>query len=164
MHQQEVIVHLIIITSSSRTEILFWPGFWRTVWEEIQKLSWLPVRNFLSVIFNHHYSSVICLPSRAQTTPCSWALHECLVLFNHLHPNISMHILHTILSTFPLFLARRIWLTIKCFFGWWSFLLFLWPYFLIWLASHSEGLKVYKLQFRNGVLVSLWALAESTVF
>ena len=53
MHQQGVIVHLIIITSSSHTEILFWPGFWRTVWEEIQKLSWLLVRNFLSVSFTN---------------------------------------------------------------------------------------------------------------
>ena len=43
-----------------------------------------------------------------------------------LHPNISMHILHTVLYTFPKVLTRRICLTIKSFFSWWSFLLFSW--------------------------------------
>ena len=46
---------------------------------------------------------------------------------NPLHPNISMHILHTVLYTFPKVLTRRICLTIKSFFSWWSFSLFLWP-------------------------------------
>ena len=32
---------------------------------------------------------------------------------NPLHPNISIHILHTLLYTFPSVLTRRIWLTIK---------------------------------------------------
>ena len=44
---------------------------------------------------------------------------------NHLHPNISMHILHTVLCTFPKVLARRICLTIKKLCWLWSFLLFL---------------------------------------
>ena len=35
---------------------------------------------------------------------------------NPLHPNISKHILHTVLCTFPKLLTRRIWLTIKRFF------------------------------------------------
>ena len=48
-----------------------------------------------------------------------------------LHPNIRMHILHTVLYTFPKVLTRRIFLSIKSFFSWWSFTLFLWPYFLI---------------------------------
>ena len=34
---------------------------------------------------------------------------------NPLHPNISMHILHTVLYTFPVVLTRRICLTIKGF-------------------------------------------------
>ena len=34
-------------------------------------------------------------------------------LFNPLHPNISMYILHTVLYTFPKVLTRRIYLTIK---------------------------------------------------
>ena len=41
-----------------------------------------------------------------------------------LHPNISVHILHTVLCTFPKVLTRRICLTIKSFFSWWSFPLF----------------------------------------
>ena len=46
------------------------------------------------------------------------------VQLNPLHPNISMHILHTILFTFPKVLTGRICLTIKSFFSWLSFLLF----------------------------------------
>ena len=35
--------------------------------------------------------------------------------FNPLHPNISIHILHTLLCTIPLVLTGRICLTIKSF-------------------------------------------------
>ena len=57
-----------------------------------------------------------------------------------------MHILLTVLCTFPEMLTRRICLTIKSFFTWWSFPLFSWPYCLIqgWYceenldASHSH--------------------------
>ena len=42
-----------------------------------------------------------------------------------------MHILLTVLCTFPKMLTRRICLTIKSFFTWWSFPLFSWPYCLI---------------------------------
>ena len=45
--------------------------------------------------------------------------------------NISMHILLTVLCTFLKVLTRRICLTIKSFFTWWSFPLFSWPYCLI---------------------------------
>ena len=38
--------------------------------------------------------------------------------FRSLHPNISMHILHTVLYRFPKVLTRRICLTIKSFFSW----------------------------------------------
>ena len=41
-------------------------------------------------------------------------LHD---VFNRLHPNIRMHILHTVLYTFPNVLARRICLTMKRFFS-----------------------------------------------
>ena len=44
-----------------------------------------------------------------------------------LHPDISMHILYTVLYTFLSILTRRICLTIKSFIGWWSFPLFSWP-------------------------------------
>ena len=37
--------------------------------------------------------------------------------FNPLHPNISMHILHTVLYTFPKVLTRRIYLTNKSLVG-----------------------------------------------
>ena len=37
-------------------------------------------------------------------------------LFNPLHPNISMHILLTVLYTFPRVLTRRICLTVDSFF------------------------------------------------
>ena len=47
---------------------------------------------------------------------------------NPLHPNISMHILHTVLYTFPKVLTRRICLTIKSFSGWQSFPLFSCPF------------------------------------
>ena len=43
---------------------------------------------------------------------------------NPLHPKISVHILHTVLYTFPTMLTRRILLTIKSFYGWQSFPLF----------------------------------------
>ena len=38
-----------------------------------------------------------------------------------------MYIIHNVLSTFPKVLTRRICLTIKSFFSWWSFVLFTWP-------------------------------------
>ena len=50
---------------------------------------------------------------------------------NPLHLHISMHILHTVLYTFPKVRTRRICLTIKSFFGCWSFPLFLRPWCLI---------------------------------
>ena len=64
-----------------------------------------------------------------------------------LHPNISIHILHTVLYTFPYVLARRICLIIKRFFSWLSFPSFSWPQWLIqgwhWKkkvdASHTQG-------------------------
>ena len=48
-------------------------------------------------------------------------------VFNPLHPNIRVHILHTVLYTFPDVVARRICLTIKRLFSWLSFPLFSWP-------------------------------------
>ena len=46
---------------------------------------------------------------------------------NPLHPNISLHILHTFLDTFPEVLTRRICLPIIRFLPWWPFPLFSWP-------------------------------------
>ena len=39
-------------------------------------------------------------------------------IFNLVHPHIRMHILHTVLNTFPKRLTRRIYLTIKSCFSW----------------------------------------------
>ena len=47
-------------------------------------------------------------------------------MFNTLHPNISIHILRTVLCTLSNVLTRRTCLTIKSFFCWWSFPLFSW--------------------------------------
>ena len=44
--------------------------------------------------------------------------------FNPLHPNISMQVLHTVLSTFPLVLTRRICKPIKSFLNLWSLILY----------------------------------------
>ena len=49
-----------------------------------------------------------------------------MILINPLHPNISMHILHTVLFTLPNVLTRRICLTFESFFSKWSLSLFSW--------------------------------------
>ena len=46
------------------------------------------------------------------------------VVFNPLHPNISIHFLYTLVYTNQFVLTRRICVTIKSFLGWQSFLLF----------------------------------------
>ena len=47
--------------------------------------------------------------------------------FNPLHPNITMHIRHTVPYTFPNMLTGKNHVKIKSFFNWWSFPLFSWP-------------------------------------
>ena len=62
--------------------------------------------------------------------PWRWLASGCHVLqslFHPLHPNASLHMLHTLLQTFPKVLIKRICLTIKSFFSWWSFPLIWWP-------------------------------------
>ena len=49
-------------------------------------------------------------------------------MVNPLHPNISVHILLTVSSTFPKVPTRRIYSTTKSLFSWWSFPLFSWTY------------------------------------
>ena len=51
---------------------------------------------------------------RFYVRPCR-SPFECMDSFNPLHPNISVHILHTALYTFLMSLTRRICLTIKSF-------------------------------------------------
>ena len=50
---------------------------------------------------------------------CSWSV--AVFSFDLLHPKISMHILHTVLYTFPEVLTRRISLKIQSFSSFWSF-------------------------------------------
>ena len=50
-----------------------------------------------------------------------------ILIFNPLRLNINMHILYTLLHAFAKVLLRRIYLTIRSFFSWWSFPLFLLP-------------------------------------
>ena len=63
-------------------------------------------------------------------------LSFCLFL-NPLHPNVSMHILHTVLYKFPWVLTRRICSTILSFF-WWLFPLFSRPLWVIWECYCKE--------------------------
>ena len=61
---------------------------------------------------------------------------------NPLHSNISMHILHTVLYTFPKVLIRRTFWTIKSFISWWSFPLFSWPWCVIQGWHSREKLDI----------------------
>ena len=57
-----------------------------------------------------------------------------------LHPEISIHILHTVFSTFWKVLTRRICLTVKSFFCCWPFSLFSWPQYVIYRWYCKEKL------------------------
>ena len=59
-----------------------------------------------------------------------------------LHPNISIHNLHTVLCTFINVLTRRICPTIKSFSRWWSFPLFSWHWCMIQWWYYMEKLDV----------------------
>ena len=70
--------------------------------------------------------------SMSVTLKTKYNYHGCLHLtrvlaFKQLHINISMHILHTVLSTFLKVLPRRICKAIKSFFCRQTFPLWLWP-------------------------------------
>ena len=53
------------------------------------------------------------------------------LLLIHVHPNISMQVLHTVLYTFHILLPRRIHLLIKSFLSLQSLPSFSWPWYLI---------------------------------
>ena len=65
-----------------------------------------------------------------------------------LHPNVSMHILHTVLYTSPKMLTRRICWTIKTFFSWWLFPLFSWSTCVIQEWYFREKLDALHSQFK----------------
>ena len=77
------------------------------------------------------------------------------LLSNLLYTNISIHILHTVLYTFPKVLTRRICLIILTFLSWWSFPLFLWPWCLIWGWRCKEILNTCHSQRSKGQIDSL---------
>ena len=62
----------------------------------------------------------------------NWIHHVLFFSLNPLHPNISMHILHTALYIFPKVLTGRICLPIKRFLPRWTF-----PYFVMTLVCDS---------------------------
>ena len=82
------------------------------------------------------WSPVSCINGRGPMTPLPPSLSLSIIVqkqinwmfLNRLSPIIIMHILHTVLCTFRKVLTRRMSLTIS---GWWSFILFLWPWWLI---------------------------------
>ena len=67
---------------------------------------------------------IMSSPNGEETWAVKWTAYA---QHNPLHPNISINILHTVLSTFPKVITRRICLTIRSFFCQWSFPLFSWP-------------------------------------
>ena len=83
--------------------------------------------------------------SRQSIRICGFVLD----LINPLHSIIGIHILHSVLLTFPMILTRRICLTIRSFLNKQSYVLFSWPILFIqgWYckekleASHSLALK-----------------------
>ena len=81
------------------------------------------IRRELLTLFN---ARVYCQEMRFG----NWSsLFRCwiLLVLDPLHPNLSRHILHTVLYTFLKVLTRRICLTIKSLLSWWSCPLFPWP-------------------------------------
>ena len=71
------------------------------------------------------HSSLLNCYSKISNATFSW-------VFNPLHPKIIMHILHTVLYTFPKEKTRRLCLLIKSFISWWSFSSFSWPWCVNW--------------------------------
>ena len=92
--------------------------------------NWKYVNNSLGNDFQHKLNYYILHPNTSthilHTVSCSF-LRCWQGEFNHLHLRISMHILCTVLYTFPKVLTRKICLPSKSFFRWWSFPLFSWP-------------------------------------
>ena len=73
----------------------------------------------------------ICIAYLLAAPQCFRVVNQGISL-SPLHPNISMHIPHTVLHTFPKVQTRRFFFKIKSLFRWWSFPLFLKPSCVIW--------------------------------
>ena len=83
---------------------------------------------FLSFGWCTAFALHITLPAAPQ---CFRVVNQEIFL-GPLHPNISMHIPHTVLHTFPKVQTKRIFFKIKSLFRWWSFPLFMKPLWVIW--------------------------------
>ena len=93
----------------------------------------LPTVNRSSII-----QAVINQHSHLEISFSNWSVNS----NSPLYPNISLHILHTALCTFPKVLTRRISSIIKSSFSWWSFPLFSWLWCLIqgwYCKENSDG-------------------------
>ena len=86
---------------------------------------------------------------------------------NPLHPNNSIHILHTDLSTFPVVMTRRICLTIRSFLNWDSFTLFSWSLHFIqgWYCKEKlEARYSYALKGELQLWTSVFWTSVLTMF
>ena len=90
-------------------------------WELLSIIPYLTSEYKMTIILKTHEinTAVILVSFNTFTT----YLPSC----NSLHLNISLHILHTFLDTFPKVLTRRICFPIIRFLPWWPFPLFSWP-------------------------------------
>ena len=69
----------------------------------------------------------LVVPFRFSFPITACALNTPLNAINPSHPKIGVHILLTVLYTFPVVMTLRIWLTVKSSFSWRSFLSSSWP-------------------------------------
>ena len=106
----------------------------------------------LHSFFSHQHEIFLFLIVDMKRSKIAWKLKLNQIvetILNSLHPNINIHILLTVLFTFPMVLTRRICLRIRSFLNWWSFPFFSLPLYLIQACScrekletsHSLGLK-----------------------
>ena len=71
---------------------------------------------FLILTIGHYIVAwSIYLEKKLELVCSSWKL---VISLNPLYPNINMHILYTVLQTFPKVLTKKICLTIQSFLSW----------------------------------------------
>ena len=71
---------------------------------------------FLILTIGHYIVAwSIYLEKKLELVCSDWKL---VISLNPLHPNINMHILYTVLQTFPKVLTKKICLTIQSFLSW----------------------------------------------
>ena len=113
--------------------LMCWVRHVGTTWKlgDIISTSWVNVNGvFWNFSGSETHFKVVVVSSNFNDKPLIQVGNhfDSVVVFNPLYPNISMHILHTVLYTFPKVLVRRICITIKWFFviSWLSFPVFSW--------------------------------------